>query len=964
MSQGGFFRCIQNSFDQNLITLEQRQWAENRFKELIRMVPTTKEAKEKLMLELAGQALEKERRALINENVRKNAVSTLTKYRNKYGQQDMAEGMVRFMESMEGKYKAELASIVSNLDQVFAEFRKGALTGDLKRMGGRLSDEGVMTTMANVRKELSGEKTKDEMAAKLAGSLREAIDRTRQIFNDLGGNIPKMENYDLPHQHDAARVLKAGRDPWVKFTFDLLDRERMLDLNGKPLNDADLKAMLNDVWATISTNGMIDLEPSMLPTGNGPLYKQHADRRVLQFKGADAWMTYAKQYGNIDLYAVAMSHFETMAKDITAMRFLGTNPPAMLNYLQQLVKKHVSTAGAIDKIREEQFARLQEIGTQRMAIISEVLQKEKPDLWDVQGIEMMRVTGDKLQLLHTRLNGIVTDIEYLRRFGDLRRQQSDMDKMALLTQQLDEVQRQLHAAQTLSEFDGLPNIPTGKMIELTKLGNEYNTILDEVRLDAIELDYKVLRATDRNVKKAMDMWGLFIGSANRVYDHRLANTAATIRNINVASKLGGAVITAISDLVTQRVTRKFLDMPNSDFVKLVGEIGGEVGKLNRAEAVRMHILLDDQTRVLRETAGNNAAFDATMWSSHLADRALAVTGLTQFTELEKRGFAKSFFADMGDHASLSYQKLPEAKRRLLQRNDISPVEWEQMRQSPSKPHPDSAPFLLPSDVQRTAGELAARKYAAMMYNERPYAVLEPTLEARSMLTLGTARGTWTGEFVRSAMQFKSFGATMVLLHGRRIMEEFAREGMLGSNVIRYGANLFLVGTLVGAVIVQLKDIIAGRDPRPMDNANFWFQAALQGGGFGIYGDFMQSSGNRFGQGLAATMAGPTLGQIENLSNMTIGNIKDAWNGKNTHLGSDFTKFVQGTTPFASTFYAKKILEGVFFDELEKRLNPHAYEAFRRRIDKRSKDYNGQQFYWAPGERGPSRAPNLGAVIQR
>ena len=958
------FNCIRNAQEGDLITLEQRQKYEQRLKELIRLVPTTKEAKEKLMLEVAGEALEKERRALINENVRKNAVATLTKFRNKYGQQDMAEGMVRFVEAMEGKYKAELASIVSNLDQVFAEFRKGALTGDLKRMGGRLSDEGVMTTMANVRRELSGQKTKDEMAAKLAGALRESIDRTRQIFNDLGGNIPKMENYDLPHQHDAAKVLKAGRDPWVKFTFDLLDRDRMLDLNGKPLNDADLKAMLNDVWATISTNGMIDLEPSMLPTGKSALYKQHADRRVLQFKGADAWMTYAKQYGNIDLYAVAMSHFETMAKDITAMRFLGTNPPAMLNYLQQLVKKHVSTAGTLDKIREEQFAQLTALSKQRNQIISDMLKKENPTAWETAGAEAMARMGTNIDALHAKMQGIVGEIGLLRQTGDLRRNQADMDKMAQLTSELDAVQREINNAKNDPTYDLKNPLPLGAMMELNKIGNEYQRLLDEVRLDAVDLDYRVLRKTDRKLKTAMDMWGTFIGSANRVYDHRLANVAATIRNVNVASKLGGAVITAISDLVTQRVTRKFLDMPNSDFVKLVGEIGGEVGKLNRAEAVRMHILLDDQTRVLRETAGNNAAFDATMWSSHLADRALAVTGLTQFTELEKRGFAKSFFADMGDHASLSYQKLPEAKRRLLQRNDISPVEWEQMRQSPSKPHPDSAPFLLPADVQRTAGELAARKYAAMMYNERPYAVLEPTLEARSMLTLGTARGTVTGEFVRSAMQFKSFGATMVLLHGRRMMEEFAREGMLGSNVIRYGANLFLVGTLVGAVIVQLKDIIAGRDPRPMDNANFWFQAALQGGGFGIYGDFMQSSGNRFGQGLAATMAGPTLGQIENLSNMTIGNIKEAWNGKNTHLGSDFTKFVQGTTPFASTFYAKKILEGVFFDELEKRLNPHAYEAFRRRIDKRGKDYNGQRFFWEPGERGPSRAPDLGAVVRR
>lgn len=960
------FNCIRNAQEAELITLEQRQKYEHRLKELIRLVTTTREAKEKLMLELAGEALEKERRALKNEEVRKEAVSAISKYRNKYGQQDMAEGLVRYIGRFEGQQKEVKAMLVANLGEVFHEFRKGALTGDLKRMGGKLSDEGVMTTMANVRREMSGEKTNDAMAAKMAASITSTVDLARQMFNDAGGNIPKMKNYDLEHQHNAAKVLKKGQQPWVDFIYPLV-KDKMVGFDGKPMSEPDLKAVLGDIWKTISTDGMIDVDPSMVPTGKGALYKQHSERRVLQFNNADAWMTYAKEFGNIDLYSVLMSHVDMMSKDITAMKFLGTNPPAMMNYLNQLIEKHVKSSGMFDKLREGQFAKLSELSKQRNEVIAKILQKENPTNWETEGAEALARMGTHIDGLHAKMQSIVGEIGLLRQTGDLRRNQADMDKMAMLTQELDAVQREINSAKNDPTYDAKNPLPLGAIMELNQIGNEYQRLLDEVRLDAIELDYKVKTATEAKLKLAMDMWGTYIGSSHRVYDPRIANIFNNVRNANVFSKLGSALVSAMADFATNKATRQFLDMPNSSFVKMVGELGGEVGKLKRDEAVRMHILLEDQVRTLRETAGNTAAYDSTLITSHLADTSLRASFLPQFTEVEKRAWAKSFYADMGDQASKSYMQLSEAKRRMLQRNDISPAEWEQMRQSPSKPHPDSAPFLLPSDVQRTAGEKAAIKYGGMMYNERQYAIIEPTLEVRTRLTLGTKRGTIEGELVGSAVQFKSFGVTMLLQHGRRMMEEFAREGMAGfagGNLMRYAANLFIFGTLLGAVIIQLKDMIVGRDPRPMDNVNFWAQAALQGGGFGIWGDFLQSSGNRAGQGMLATALGPTFGQIENVSNLTVGNFKDAWNGKNTHVGSDLTKIIQSNTPFASLWYTRKLMEATFFDELEKRLNPHAYEAFRRRIDKRAKDYNNQKFWWAPGENAPSRAPDLGAVVGR
>ena len=962
MSQGGFFKCISNSFDHGLISLERREWAEKRYKELIKAVPTTKEAKERLLLEASHATLEKERRGALNEKVRKDVIGYVTRYRDRQGRQNLAEGLERYIEALPAKRDAELAALLSKLDQYLMKYKKGAIAGDLRRQGGKLGNIDLIVLTSDIQKELRGEKSGNPEAKAHASALADVMDEARQTFNALGGTIPKLDKWGGPQIHRWEKIAKAGREKWVNFVYDLLDHDRMIDFStGQPFKEAELKSILGETWGRGTTDGMIDLEPSMVQTGKGALYKQHLDHRFMHFKSADAWMKYAREFGDQDFFAVTMAHLSGMARDITAMRYLGTNPPAMMNYINQFAKKHVTTAGPLNTIRAEQFATMQSLMTRRNEIIAGVVQKSDPTFWESRGVEMMAELGSRIGGLHAKMADTVERIHKLRMEGDLRRKQADVDQMLVLQQELDGIQREIQAAKNDPLYDTQNPIPMGAMIELNSINSEYLRLLDDVRIDAIEVDRAVLSATERKLLKAQGMWDTWRGATNRVQDHRLANVAATVRNLNVASKLGGAMVSAIADLSTQKITRSFLRMKQGGLHDIIGGMGKEVSQLSRAEAVRMQILAEDQIRSLRETTRFATAVDAPMWSSYIADRSLAITGLTQYTEMGKRAFAKDFFANFGDFvdAKLSYAKLPDAWRRTLQRNDISPGEWDRIATTtPHKPTPESASFLLPEDVMRAAGEDTARKYSAMMYNERQYAIIEPSLAAQTAMTMGTSRGTVIGELLRSATQFKSFGITIVQLHGRRFLDEMARDSKAGAS---YAASLLIYSTILGALVVQLKDLIAGRDPRPMDNANFWFASTLQGGGWGIYGDFLNSAGNRMGRGTVATIAGPTLGQLEDLGNLTVGNIKEAWAGKKTNFGSELARTIQGNTPFASTWYARRAVEALVFDELQRKLDNDAHSAFRRRIDTRRKDYN-QNFWWSPGEQSPARAPDATAAF--
>ena len=69
----------------------------------------------------------------------------------------------------------------------------------------------------------------------------------------------------------------------------------------------------------------------------------------------------------------------------------------------------------------------------------------------------------------------------------------------------------------------------------------------------------------------------------------------------------------------------------------------------------------------------------------------------------------------------------------------------------------------------------------------------------------------------------------------------------------------------------------------MDNKEFFAAAFAQGGGLGIFGDFIFSDQNRFGGGLVSTAFGPTGELIDKTVQLTVGNIQEAVKGEETNV---------------------------------------------------------------------------------
>lgn len=86
-------------------------------------------------------------------------------------------------------------------------------------------------------------------------------------------------------------------------------------------------------------------------------------------------------------------------------------------------------------------------------------------------------------------------------------------------------------------------------------------------------------------------------------------------------------------------------------------------------------------------------------------------------------------------------------------------------------------------------------------------------------------------------------------------------------------RLFLMMTLFGYGSMTAKQLIAQKTPRDPSSPQTWLAAAAQGGGLGIYGDFLFGEKSRMGSSFYSTLGGPTLGTAESVYNL-YQNIKD------------------------------------------------------------------------------------------
>jgi hypothetical protein len=476
-------------------------------------------------------------------------------------------------------------------------------------------------------------------------------------------------------------------------------------------------------------------------------------------------------------------------------------------------------------------------------------------------------------------------------------------------------------------------------------------------------DLKLERKATKAAYSIDALYAAVTGNINAPIDSVYGYTFAGVRQVLNSAFLGAASIAASTDMNFGRIGRAMVGLPQTKMLKNYLSLMNPLGLEEKSKlAVRLGLtaeawstLASAQMRYVGDLSGPEI-------TRRLSDFVMRASLLSPWTNAGRWAFGMEFLGYLADNAGTVFSDLPPAMRKTLDHYGIGEGKWDIVRSTPLYEY-EGASFLRAEDIEARTdirSDLArdlATSLLVMVETETNFNVPSSSLRGRIALTGDTRPGTVSGEIIRSFAMYKNFGVTVFNTHILRGLNQPTLRGK-GS----YYADLMISTTLMGALALQMKEMAKGRDPRPMEGPEFWGAAMMQGGGLGIFGDFLFSNVNRFGGGLGETIAGPVAGLLNDGLKLTIGNVAQAVQGKDTNVASEAISFAARYTPGSSLWYSRLALERVFVDQAKKWVDPDAASKMRR-LETRYRNQYGQNYWWRPGKTTPERSPNLSNVFE-
>ncbi|MGE8600972.1 MAG: hypothetical protein ACN6N2_16680 [Acinetobacter calcoaceticus] len=253
----------------------------------------------------------------------------------------------------------------------------------------------------------------------------------------------------------------------------------------------------------------------------------------------------------------------------------------------------------------------------------------------------------------------------------------------------------------------------------------------------------------------------------------------------------------------------------------------------------------------------------------------------------------------------------------------------------------------------------ASQLQAHLLDEQGMAVIEAGLRERTWMQVG-AKGTITGEVVKGLMQFKSFSASFLMRQGSRTM---AQEGLKGKAA--YGIPLFVTMTLLGGLVVQLRELLNGNDPQtvydssdPKKASSFFLRSVVAGGGLPVLGDILVAGTDTSGRDANSFVSGPLGSDFSSVLGLTVGNLTQYNEGKDTNFGNEAFKFVKGKIPAQNLWYTKAAINRLVFDEIQDTIAP----GYREKALRKAERQQDRERFWSD-DINDIRSPDFERVVQ-
>ena len=465
-----------------------------------------------------------------------------------------------------------------------------------------------------------------------------------------------------------------------------------------------------------------------------------------------------------------------------------------------------------------------------------------------------------------------------------------------------------------------------------------------------------------NFNQFQKYWNVVDGSLNTVENFTLAKYGAIGRMIGNISRLGGAAISAATDLGIYGS-----EMKDQGGKTLLGGIAEAFSALSRIkntkqkkEIAEMLGLMLDGT--IHDTAGRNQVGDnLSRRSTEIQRTFFKFNLLTWWTNTLKENAMLGMANYYAKQKKIPYDKLNKQLKLLFEKYNIDSNKWDVIRKTAMETADDGMEFInvglldkiSDADIKKITGiknlskremQIEKQKFkysvSGMMLDRTLFAVIQPDARVKGIMTQGTLAGTPLGEALRFLGQFKGFP---IAIYNKVIGRDLAymRAGPnqdIGRGAKGIAATIVTTG-LLGYASMTAKDFLKGREPRDPSKWNTVMAALLQGGGLGLYGDVLFKE-QRDGATIIAGLAGPGATTVADVLLAVNYGIR----GEGGNAGKAAYRAVTSNIPFLNLFYIKTAYDYLIGFNMMETMSPGALKRVENRM---KKDYNQEYLLTKP-----------------
>lgn len=469
-------------------------------------------------------------------------------------------------------------------------------------------------------------------------------------------------------------------------------------------------------------------------------------------------------------------------------------------------------------------------------------------------------------------------------------------------------------------------------------------------------DEGVQLSTKDMVGTPQQMWNVLTGPEDDLINPKTAEVFAGIRNFQSAAKLGAAVLSNLTDQAFATVQMNRWGASYTGFVQKWFRQLRPGNKEDRAFAAEQLLGLQwayNGVSSANRFGDTDAIGKFSGLGKRAADFTIRTSGLSSLNRASRSAAGLEINSHIARNAKSTWTNLDSKIKLGLQDGGIGQKEWNVIRNTTLKTK-DGAVYI---DMQKllAKNEGVSTQFAAIIHGVIRKAAPEPDLQTRSITTGGgSGKGTIAREAASTLLQFKSFPISVMIQTVRDQMFDPRLAGL--SSRLTDAAKLAIIASMWGGGIVQLKNIVAGRDFEDPTTLGFYLKAVDQGGSLGILSDGVKlaSSGNR--QRVAERLLPPAASMAIDLTIGLLGGSAAVFGGDYDKIGKVVIDTIKNETP-GRTFYTKLAFERLIVDQMDNLVRPDAYsdwQRYQRSLAKRT----GQGFWWSPGDALPERAPRV------